>query len=198
MTLCERGLYIEGMVSQVADLNLSSLLSHAPGADVEVMAEGSLLPDAELLADFGVDLLEPLAWEITVRSTGGDDDYIVEGQVEGVAEIECRRCLTSTPAEAMGSFVLQMAYDPSQEDDLTLLETEDEDDLLVFSQPTVDFAPFLVQLFALELPLTVLCKESCKGLSLDGVNLNDFPDHQAPGPEAEEASPFAVLKDLDL
>lgn len=198
MTLCERGLYIEGMVSQTADLNLSSLLSHAPGADVEVMAEGSLMPDEELLADFGVDLLEPLAWEVTVRSTGGDDDYIVEGQVEGVAEIECRRCLTSTPAEAMGSFVLQMAYDPSQEHDLTLLETEDEDDLLVFSQPTVDFAPFLVQLFALELPLTVLCKESCKGLSLDGVNLNEFPDHQAPGPEAEEASPFAVLKDLDL
>lgn len=181
-----------------AEINLSALLSHAPGADVEVVEEGLLTPDEELLEAFGMTLVEPLKWELTVRSTGGDDDYIVEGSVSGVAEIECRRCLTPTHAEASGSFILPMEYDPSQEENLALIENEEEDELLVFNEPNVDFAPFLAQLFALELPLTVLCMEACRGLSLDGVNLNEFPDHEAPGEELEEESPFAVLKDLEL
>lgn len=186
------------MVSATAELNLSSLLSHAPGADVEVSERGLLAPDRDLLAAFGLTLLEPLRWQLTVRSTGGDDDYILQGEVDGAAEIECRRCLEATRAEAGTSFIVQMAYDPAQEASLDLVETEDEEELLVFSEPTVDFANFLAQLFALELPLTVLCKESCRGLALDGVNLNQHPDHVAPGEKAKEESPFAALKDLEL
>ena len=186
------------MVSPTAELNLSALLSHAPGADDEATEEGLLAPHEELLEAFGLTLLEPLKWEVTVRSTGGDDDFIAEGTVAGVAEIECRRCLEATRAEARGSFVLQMAYEPAHEESLDLIENEEEDELLVFSEPTVDFGPFLTQLFALELPLTVLCKESCRGLSIDGVNLNVHPDHEEPEQEVVQQNPFAVLKDLDL
>lgn len=187
------------MVSPVAELNLSALLSHAPGADTEVTEEGLLVPSEALLENAGITLLEPMRWEITVRSTGGDDDFLAEGTVEGVAELECRRCLTATPARAEGSFIIQMAYDPGQDENLDLVENEEEDELLVFSEPTVDFAPFLLQLFAIELPLTVVCKETCRGLSLDGVNLNEHPDHVGPERTSEEeTSPFAALKDLDL
>lgn len=186
------------MASPTAELNLSSLLSHAPGADVEVSDEGLLAPNEDLLGAFGLTLLQPLSWELTVRSTGGDDDYLAQGSVTGVAEIECRRCLTASQAEASASFFVQMAYDPSHDENLDLLENEDEDEILVFSEPTVDFAPLLTQLFALELPLTVLCKEDCKGLSIDGVNLNEHPDHVPPREQTEEESPFAVLKDLEL
>ncbi len=186
------------MVWPDAEINLSPLLTHAPGSDTELVEEGLLAPAEELLEAFGMTLLEPLKWELTVRSTGGDDDFIVEGSVDGVAQIECRRCLVATPAEASASFILPMAYDPKQDEDLALVENEEEDELLVFSEPRVDFAPFLAQLFALELPLTVLCKEACRGLSIDGVNLNEFPDHEAPAEEVEKESPFAALKDLEL
>ena len=186
------------MVSPTAEINLSALLSHAPGADDEVSQEGLLAPEQDLLDAFGLTLLEPLTWEVTVRSTGGDDDFIAAGSVGGVAEIECRRCLEPTRVEANGSFVLQMAYDPAQEENLDLVENEEEDELLVFSEPTVDFGAFLAQLFAIELPLTALCRDECRGLSIDGVNLNEHPEHRAPERQAEEESPFAALKDLDL
>ena len=82
---------------------------------------------------------------------------------------------------------------------LQLLENNDEDDTLVFSQPEVDFAPLLTQVFAIESPLTVLCKEDCRGLSLDGVNLNDHPEHAPPAqPARSTPSPFASLKDIEL
>lgn len=186
------------MVWPDAEINLSALLSHAPGADTEFVEEGLLSPSEDLLEAFGMTLVEPLRWDLTVRSTGGDDDFIVEGSVDGVAQIECRRCLKATPAEASASFILPMAYDPKQEQTLALIENEEEDELLVFSEPTVDFAPFLAQLFALELPLTVLCSETCRGLSIDGVDLNEFPDYEVPVQETETRSPFAALKDLEL
>ena len=83
---------------------------------------------------------------------------------------------------------------------LTLAELGDgkeDEDLLVFGQTEVDFGPMLIQLFAIDLPLTVLCKESCRGLSLDGVNLNDHPE-MVENPKSGNPSVFAVLKDLDL
>ena len=91
---------------------------------------------------------------------------------------ECRRCLTEVESPVRSSLIYPMLYRPRKGGEvLTLQENDDEDDTLVFSQPEVDFAPLLVQVFAIESPLTVLCKEDCLGLSLDGVNLNDHPEH---------------------
>lgn len=183
---------------QDAVLNLSSILSHAPGAPTEVVGEGLLTADEAVQREYGIQLVEPMRWELTVRSTGGDDDYIVEGSIAGAAIIECRRCLKPVTAEASGSFVFPMVYDPAQDASLTLVESEEEDELLSFGQPSVDFGPLLAQMFAIELPLTVLCKDACRGLSIDGVDLNVHPDHEPPRREAEEPSPFEVLKDLEL
>lgn len=202
------------MVSrQDALLNLSSLLAHAPGAPLEVGGEGSLVPtDAELRAD-GLQLAGPLAWRITVRNAGGDDDYIAEGEVTGTAVLECRRCLTDVETPVTASFLYPMVYHPGRYKGLTLIEAPlpgDVDDVeplddpgedrLAFGRPEVDFAPLLRQLFAIDLPLTALCKEDCRGLSLDGVNLNEHPDHRPEGTDdpQEAESPFAVLGDLDL
>jgi uncharacterized protein len=197
---------------QDALLNLSSLLTHAPGAPLETVGEGLLMPsDEELRAD-GLRLAGPLAWRVTVRSTGGDDDLIAEGEVEGTAIMECRRCLTDVETPVTASFLYPMVYRPAKDEGLTLIEApvagqaedigaldEAGEDRLSFGQPEVDFAPLLTQLFAIDLPLTVLCKESCRGLAIDGVNLNEHPDHRPAGADQpKEASPFAVLEDLDL
>lgn len=180
-----------------ATLNLSRLLNHAPGGVSDVVAEGLLEPDEALLEADGLRLAEPLRWSLRVSGSGGDDDLLVEGEVAGVSLIECRRCLTDVPTEVRSGFIYPAAYRPG-EVDLELDEGEgDEDDVLVFGKPEVDFAPLLTQLFAIDQPLTVLCKEDCRGLSIDGVNLNEHPDHQ-PREAPRKASPFAELEDLDL
>ena len=184
-----------------ATLNLASLLRHAPGADADIEAEGLLAPDEETLEAVGLQLDGPIAWELTVRGTGGDDDYLLDGRVSGWAVQECRRCLTAVASEVDTSFIYQMVYRPGT-GPLTLIEVgEDNEDLLSFGRPEVDFAPLLTQIFAVEQPLAVLCRDDCKGLSLDGVDLNHHPDHVEPTEtEAPQSasSPFASLKDLDL
>ncbi len=197
-------------------MNLSSLLAHGPGAPTEVEGEGLLQPSEEQLRDDGLRLAGPLAWRVVVRNMGGDDDFIAEGEVSGAAVLECRRCLKDVETPVTATFLYPMVYEPRKEGSLALIEapvTEEADDVgalddagedrLTFGRPDVDFAPLLRQVFAIDLPLTVVCSESCRGLSIDGVDLNEFPDHVPEGAEEERAddeasSPFAVLKDIDL
>lgn len=189
-----------GMVSRPeARLNLSKLLAGGPDLDPEVRGEGALLPEEEALRASGLRLDAPLAWSVTVRSTGGEEDFVVEGSVEGSAVMECRRCLIDVPTPARATFLYPMAYRPDGDAGLDLIEDAGGGgDRLSFGDPDVDFAALLTQLFAIELPLAPLCREACRGLATDGVNLNDHPDHVPAGPRPEETSPFAALKDLDL
>ena len=181
-----------------ATLNLASLLGNAAG-EYEVQGEGELTPSEALLEADGLRLAGPIAWDLTVSSTGGDDDFILNGAAEGVAIMECRRCLDDVPVELITNFIYPMIYRPGK-DGLILVETDDDqEDTLIFGKPEVDFADLISQVFAIDLPLTALCKEDCRGLSSDGVNLNDHPDHLDPAVEADDApSPFAVLKDFEV
>ncbi|MDE0100674.1 MAG: DUF177 domain-containing protein [Truepera sp.] len=180
-----------------ATLNLATLLNHAPDSPDEVGGEGLLEPDGTHLSEIGLRLQGPLAWRLTIRNAGGDDDFLAEGEVTGAALLECRRCLTDVPIPVASSFLYPMTYLPATER-LTLAETnEEEEERLLFGHPEVDFGPMLAQLFAIDLPLTALCKNSCKGLSLDGVNLNEYPELEGER-SPPTTSPFATLKDLDL
>lgn len=186
------------MSQQDATLNLASLLKLDPELGAEVAGEGELMPSAELLEADGLRVAAPLHWDLTVRATGGDE-YILTGSVSGPVVQECRRCLTEVETPVRSSLVYPMLYRPKKGGEVLRLLEDEEDDTLVFSQPEVDFAGLLTQVFAIESPLTVLCKEDCRGLSLDGVNLNDHPEHAAPAqPERSTPSPFAALKDIDL
>jgi len=187
------------MVSrQDATLNLAALLRHSPGADDDVSAEGLLEPDEATLQANDLRLAEPLAWSLHVMNAGGDDDFVVTGEVRGTALLECRRCLSQVTSEVATSFVYPMVYRPGDATVITLTDDEADEDVLEFAQPNVDFAPLLVQVFAIDQPLTVLCREDCKGLSIDGVNLNEHPDHVADERVEAKGSPFEKLKDIDL
>ncbi len=183
--------------SHNAILNLAQLLGGDVGA-YEVEDEGLLTPDDDLLTADGLRLLEPLSWHLTVRSTGGDDDFILEGETSGVALLECRRCLEDAAVEVHSSFIYPMIYRPGSEELILLENDEDEEDTLRFGKPEVDFAPLITQLFAIDLPLTALCKDDCRGLSPDGVNLNDHPEHVSEDLPSGTASPFAALKDFEV
>lgn len=184
-----------------AMLNLSSLLQHSPGAPLDVSGEGLFTPAHELLEADGLRLKGPLKWRLTVINAGGDDDFVLEGSVEGTVVMECRRCLVDVDTPVKTSFVYPMAYRPSE---LPLMLDEDgeegDDELLIFGGPQVDFSAFLTELVAIELPITALCRPDCLGLSEDGVNLNEHPElaqeHKHVGTVTE--SPFAALKDVDI
>lgn len=181
-----------------ASLNLASLLDNGAG-EYEVHGEGELMPSETILEADGLRLAEPIRWDLTVSSTGGDDDFILEGSAEGVAVMECRRCLDDVPVTLSTKFIYPMIYRPGKEG-LTLIETDgDDEDTLIFGKPEVDFTELISQVFAIELPLTALCKEDCKGLSNDGVNLNAHPEHlEAESQQEGTPSPFAVLKDFEV
>lgn len=175
-------------------------MTHGPGAPLEVRGEGLLAPADELLDADGLRIRGPLEWELTVVNAGGDDDYVLEGSVNGTAINECRRCLTDVDTDVETSFVYPMKYRPSDRP-LTLDEFDEDgdEDVLVFGSPQVDFAAFLTQMLAIEQPITVLCKPDCLGLNEEGVNLNEHPE-LAPKAQREEQSksPFSALRDIDL
>jgi uncharacterized protein len=178
-------------------LNLAKLLLHK-GMEDEIEEEGLLMPNDEMLEADGLRLAEPIHWNLIVRSTGGEDNFLLEGHATGTALLECRRCLTDVLTEISTEFFYPMIYKPGPAE-LKLLETNDEnDETLLFGKPQVDFAALITQLFAIELPLTALCKEDCKGLSPDGINLNDHPEAAPVQEEVVVESPFAALKDIKL
>ena len=195
-------LYFDGMVVRPeAQLNLTSILRQAPGSDDEVFEEGLLDPPAALLEADGLRLAAPLTWSLTARRTGGDDeDFLLDGEVGGEVVLECRRCLHDVAVPVRSDLFFLMRHKPNQSEPLLVVEDDEvDDDVLVFGQPVVDFAPLLLQFLAIDVPLTALCREDCKGLSIDGIDLNEHPDHVPAGePPVEPDSPFAPLKDLDL
>jgi uncharacterized protein len=180
-----------------ATLNLAALLRRAPGSVDDLSADGEVAPDEELLEDAGIRLDGPLRWSLHVTNTGGEDDFVVAGDVSGSALMECRRCLTDVPTAVDSSFIYPMVYRPGGAEELEMIEDDEQEELLVFSQPEVDFAGFLTQVFAIDLPLSVLCREDCRGLSVDGVNLNEHPDHTPGDTHDERRSPFDALKDFE-
>ena len=192
--------YTQAMVFRPdATLNLASLLKHDLGLGGEVLGDGLLMPSAELLMADGLTIQEPLRWQLTIRSSGGDDDLLVTGSVAGVALLECRRCLSMVKTPLTAQFIYPMAYHPGQAE-LSLLERKEDGDLLAFGHPEVDFAALLTQLFAIDLPWAILCRPDCRGLSLAGVNLNEYPEAGSTPvePDKDKGSPFGILKDLKV
>jgi uncharacterized protein len=184
-------------ISSEATLNLAKLLLHN-GEEYEEEGSGLLMPSDDMLEADNLRLAEPIEWELIVRSTGGDDDYVVEGHASAVARLECRRCLSEVPTPISTDFFYPMIYKPGPPT-LKLLENGDEEDeMLVFGKPQVDFTSLITQLLAIELPLTVLCQEDCKGLSPEGVNLNEHPELIQDAPKEEKPSPFEQLKDFEV
>jgi len=191
---------------QDVTLNLASLLGFR-GDDLVV--KGVWQPEAERAAQLELDLTEPLTWRIRIQRVSGDDDiYLFDAKASGIARLACRRCLTDVDVAVNTSLVYTLHYEPSSNPvpgAVFLREGKGEEDVLVFQRPEVDFGDLLLEMLAVELPLTVLCREDCKGLSFDGVNLNEHPEAAQQANQAKDEadndineSPFAVLRDLDV
>lgn len=92
-----------------------------------------------------------------------DTDYIVEGKVKTVLNLNCDLCLSA--------FETKLDFDFNE----VYSETPDENqEIWELSDKTIDLKPAVIANIMLNLPMQVLCSDDCKGLCPKcGHNLND-------------------------
>jgi DUF177 domain-containing protein len=168
----------------------------------EIPDEG-LVVSQPIPADLLKDALEGLEPDLA-QCTGGIEltltrakrDVIVSGGVSAALAVACGACLK--PAGVTVRAPINVVYVEEKEkaapgdgdDDL------DAEDVLHYDGEVVDLRPMLREQLILSLPMSVRCKDGCKGLCPvcgGDRNLNDC-GHKV---ELEE-SPFAALKSLKL
>jgi len=110
---------------------------------------------------------------------------VLQSDFSAETTLSCVRCLTEFNHELDWSFTELYAFDKRSETDSGLLLPEDAH---------IDLAELLREYALLEIPISPVCKENCKGLCPEcGQNLNEKDCGHRP---AEADSPFAKLKDL--
>ena len=90
----------------------------------------------------------------------GEHSAVIEGEVNFTIKGECTRCLKETEKEYS----------------VELRETADADNPEVYpvKNDTIDLSKMVDDALLMNLPLSFLCDEDCKGICLGcGVNLND-------------------------
>ncbi len=175
---------------QDVTVNLSRLLRNDPHAEGEVEARGQFQPEVALYED-DFELSSPLDYHLVISAVG-DDEYLLQGTVSGKVMMACRRCLKPVEVSWESELIYTMEFAPGTEE-LVLKLDEDDDEVLLFGRPEVDFAVLLTEVFTVDRPLTVAHPQGdpdCEDLaSLYGQ------DHET---AVDGGSPFASLKDLDL
>lgn len=172
-------------------VNLSRLLRNDPHAAGEVEASGTYLPEVTQLED-DFEVQTPLEYHLVIRSVG-DDEFLLTGTVGGQAIMPCRRCLKPLEVGWESDLMYSMEFVPSQAE-LNIRLDEDDDEVLEFGRPEVDFAVLLTDVFAVDRPITVAHPDGdpdCDDLAaIYGTDQEKAAD--------DETSPFASLKDFDI
>ncbi|MEX2541735.1 MAG: YceD family protein [Trueperaceae bacterium] len=170
-----------------ATLNLASLLRQDLSTGGEVEATGEFMPDPAWHSD-EVGYKQPLRYDLSVRTAGGDD-FILTGSVTGEVIMPCRHCLEGVQLPSRSDFLYPMKYRPGKKG-LEMVFDEEEDEVLVFGRPEVDFAEMITEIFSVDLPLAVECPE--------GVSCERLSEQYAERAVNAPASPFAALEDFDV
>ncbi|MDO5388496.1 MAG: DUF177 domain-containing protein [Clostridia bacterium] len=90
------------------------------------------------------------------------NDYIVEGRVESVLNLNCDLCLKA--------FETKLDFDLNE----VFSETPDSEEIWELSDKKIDLKPAVIANIILNLPMQVMCSDDCKGLCPKcGHNLND-------------------------
>ena len=116
-------------------------------------------PETELLDLPNTRIVLPIRINGTVTLTGEHSAYI-DGEVVFTIKGECTRCLNDAEKE------LALEFQESVE--------HNSPDGYSVKNDTVDLRPIVDDLVMINSPVTLLCKEDCKGICTGcGVNLND-------------------------
>ncbi len=172
-------------------VNLSRLLRNDPHALGEVEASGHYLPEVVQLAD-DLEVQKPLDYRLVIRSVG-DDEFLLTGTITGKALMPCRRCLKPLEVGWKSDLMYSMEFVPSVAE-LNIRLDENDDEVLEFGRPEVDFAVLLTDVFTVDRPITVAHPDGdpdCEDLA------GKYGTDQETAAE-DGASPFASLKDFDI
>jgi uncharacterized protein len=116
--------------------------------------------------------LEPLAGSVRLMRT--QHSVFVRGRLASRLEIECSRCLD--PAELGVRFQVEAEYFPEVDIHTGAGLPKPDDDLAFTIDPNheLDLTEAVRQHLLLEMPMHVVCEETCKGLCPTcGADLND-------------------------
>lgn len=155
------------------DLNVGDLITH-PGRTRVVEVAGGIEAGIEHARVSG-----PVVARL--RLEGLTDGVFVRGGIEAPIHLVCNRCLTEWDEELQVEMKQLFARDLAE-------------DAYSIEGQSIDLGNAIRDEIFLVLPLVSLCQENCQGLcETCGADLNTAP---CQGHDEEEASPFAVLKDL--
>jgi len=108
--------------------------------------------------------LRPVNFIGSVRNTGAT--ILVQGQVATTVELACSRCGETVPFPVEAVFEENYAHHPQP-------VSADGEECHVFQGDEIQIFPQVAQAILLELPMKVLCRQSCQGLCPEcGANLN--------------------------
>lgn len=138
----------------------------------------------------GVTVVGPVTGEITVQNTGSL--LVMRGRLHARIRMNCGRCLALVEQALEVPVVEEFASGTAGADVDTIdRESPAESAMEDF---VFDVSEFARQQISLHVPMTILCREDCKGICPTcGQNLNEGPCECEP--ETEE-TPFSKLKDL--
>lgn len=107
----------------------------------------------------------------------------LQADFQGSLVLECVRCLDSTDHQLKIEFGELYAFDD---------RSMSESGLLVPESGYIDLEPIFREYAILEIPISPLCKENCKGLCREcGQNLNEKDCGHS---QTDSDSPFSILK----
>jgi uncharacterized protein len=120
------------------------------------------------------------------------------GSLYGRVTVPCSRCLETMQSDFVTE--VQAVFFPSTSavaaDEASGLSVADELDLYEHNGITLDLEPLVHDQVVLSFPVQPLCRDDCAGLcQVCGANRNEQP---CACQVEREASPFAVLKQLDI
>lgn len=139
------------MVIDVKKLKRSGKESCSFHFDYEADDSAIILPDAEYS--------RPVSVNGTL--TLGGNEVWAEGEIEYFVSTKCSRCLDDVIFHNIVEF------------DETFSEDDNADGAYLYSRGLVDLTEMVNEKLLLSFPVSVLCKEDCKGIcSGCGVNLN--------------------------
>ncbi|MGQ9510925.1 MAG: YceD family protein [Thermaceae bacterium] len=176
---------------KIPSINLARLLKEGGSVSATGRVEGGFHLELEDRTE-EFPLQGEAHWKVSVTAIGSGEFWL-SGEVEGVALMECRRCLKPTPVPVHAYFQHLLRYQAGTKG--VEFHEESEEEYYAFGEPDLGLEPFLKEAFITELPYTVLCDEGCKGLCpVCGADRNLVDC----GHEVEPQNPFHVLKGLLL
>jgi uncharacterized protein len=124
------------------------------------------------------------------------EDIVVNGRLKATLGVSCVACLGPTRFEA--NVPLNAVFRPEADEDDQDADPQSED-VFPHDRKEVDLWPMVREQIILALPMSVRCREQCKGLCPTcGADRNTTDCGHQPPEIKIESSPLAALKDLKL